>query len=74
MAYTNVLNMLDLAGLPLRSGERTELSPIVVAGGTCAFNPEPLAPFVDLFVLGGRGGRECGDYPALPPGPGGGLG
>ena len=52
MAYTNVLNMLDLAGLPLRSGERTELSPIVVAGGTCAFNPEPLAPFVDLFVLG----------------------
>lgn len=52
MAYTNVLNMLDLAGLPLRSGERTELFPIVVAGGTCAFNPEPLAPFVDLFVLG----------------------
>ena len=52
MAYSNVLNMLDLAGLPLRSGERTELSPIVVAGGTCAFNPEPLAPFVDLFVLG----------------------
>ena len=36
----------------LRSGERTELFPIVVAGGTCAFNPEPLAPFVDLFVLG----------------------
>ena len=52
MAYTNVLNMLDLAGLPLRSGERTELSPIVVAGGTCAFNPEPLAPFVNLSVLG----------------------
>ena len=52
MAYTNVLNMLDLAGLPLRSGERTELSPIVVAGGPCAFNPEPLAPFVDLFGLG----------------------
>ena len=44
MAYTNVLNMLDLAGLPLRSGERTELSPIVVAGGTCAFNPEPWPP------------------------------
>ena len=52
MAYTNVLNMLDLAGLPLRSEERMELTPIVVAGGTCAFNPEPLAPFVDLFVLG----------------------
>ncbi len=52
MAYTNVLNMLDLAGLPLRAEERTSLSPIVVAGGTCAYNPEPLAPFVDLFVLG----------------------
>ena len=52
MAYTNVLNMLDLAGLPLRSEERCDLSPIVVAGGTCAYNPEPLAPFVDLFVLG----------------------
>ena len=52
MAYTNVLNMLDLAGLPVRAEERTGLSPIVVAGGTCAFNPEPLAPFVDLFALG----------------------
>ncbi|WP_130871092.1 TIGR03960 family B12-binding radical SAM protein [Intestinimonas massiliensis (ex Afouda et al. 2020)] len=52
MAYSNVLNMLDLAGLPLRSEERYGLSPIVVAGGTCAYNPEPLAPFVDLFVLG----------------------
>lgn len=52
MAYSNVLNMLDLAGLPLRSAERSGLAPIVVAGGTCAFNPEPLAPFVDLFLLG----------------------
>jgi len=52
MAYTNVLNMLDLAGLPLRSAERPELSPLVVAGGTCCYNPEPLAPFVDFFVLG----------------------
>ena len=52
MAYTNVLNMLDLAGLPIRADERYDLSPIVVAGGTCAFNPEPLAPFVDLFSLG----------------------
>ena len=52
MAYTNVLNMLDLAGLPLRSEERYGLSPIVIAGGTCAYNPEPLAPFVDIFVLG----------------------
>ena len=52
MAYTNVLNMLDLAGLPLRSEERTGLSPLVIAGGTCAFNPEPLAPFIDIFSLG----------------------
>ena len=52
MAYTNVLNMLDLAGLPVRAEERHELSPIIVAGGTCAFNPEPLAPFVDIFSLG----------------------
>ena len=52
MAYTNVLNMLDLAGLPIRAEERYDLAPIVVAGGTCAFNPEPLAPFVDLFSLG----------------------
>ena len=52
MAYTNVLNMLDLAGLPIRSAERKELTPLVVAGGTCCYNPEPLSPFVDLFVLG----------------------
>ncbi len=52
MAYTNVLNMLDLAGLPIRSAERSELTPLVVAGGTCCYNPEPLTPFVDLFVLG----------------------
>ncbi len=52
MAYTNVLNMLDLAGLELRSQDRRELTPLVVAGGTCCYNPEPLAPFVDFFVLG----------------------
>ncbi|MCI8871188.1 MAG: TIGR03960 family B12-binding radical SAM protein [Lawsonibacter sp.] len=52
MSYSNVLNMLDLAGLPLRSEERRELTPLVAAGGTCAYNPEPLAPFVDFFVLG----------------------
>ena len=52
MAYTNVLNMLDLAGLPLRAEERTQLTPLVVAGGTCCYNPEPLAPFIDFFVLG----------------------
>ena len=52
MSYTNVLNMLDLAGLPLRSAERTGLSPLIIAGGTCAFNAEPMAPFVDIFSLG----------------------
>ncbi len=52
MAYTNVLNMLDLAGLPLRSSERKDLSPIVVAGGPCACNPEPIADFIDIFFLG----------------------
>ena len=52
MAYTNVLNMLDLAGLPVRAAERTALAPIVIAGGTCAYNPEPLSPFVDIFSLG----------------------
>ena len=52
MCYTNVLNMLDLAGLPLKSRDRNDLSPIVVAGGPCACNPEPLADFIDLFFLG----------------------
>lgn len=52
MAYTNVLNMLDLAGIPLRASERTDLAPLVVAGGTCCYNPEPLSAFIDFFVLG----------------------
>lgn len=52
MAYTNVLNMLDLAGIPLKSSDRKDLSPLVVAGGPCACNPEPLADFVDIFFLG----------------------
>lgn len=52
MAYTNVLNMLNLSGIPLRSSERSSLSPIIFAGGTSALNPEPLADFIDLFVLG----------------------
>ena len=52
LSYTNVLNMLDLAGVPLRSRDRKELSPIVVAGGPCVCNPEPIADFVDIFFLG----------------------
>jgi len=52
LSYTNILNMIDLAGLPVRSEERKELTPIIMAGGSCAYNAEPLAPFIDLFVLG----------------------
>ncbi|MCF2596995.1 TIGR03960 family B12-binding radical SAM protein [Pseudoflavonifractor phocaeensis] len=52
MAYSNVLNMLDLAEVPLRSADRPDLTPLVVAGGTCCYNPEPLAPFIDFFSLG----------------------
>ena len=51
MSFTNVLDALDLAGLPLRAADRKE-GPFVIAGGPCAFNPEPLAPFVDLVALG----------------------
>ena len=51
MSFTNVLDALDLAGLPLRAADRRE-GPFVIAGGPCAFNPEPLAPFVDLVALG----------------------
>ena len=52
MSFTNVLNMLDLAGLPLRSQERKELNNIVVAGGPCACNAEPIADFIDIFFIG----------------------
>ena len=53
LSFTNVLNMLDLAGIPLRAAERSDtLKQIVVAGGPCACNPEPLADFIDLFFLG----------------------
>jgi len=52
LVYTNVLNMIDLAGMALRSAERGPEDPLVVAGGHCAFNPEPLADFVDAFVVG----------------------
>ncbi len=52
LCYTNVLNMLDLAGIPVRSRERREGDPIVLAGGHCTFNPEPLADFIDVFLIG----------------------
>lgn len=52
MSYTNILNMLSLAGIPLRSKDRTGLNNIVFAGGVCAYNPEPLADYIDFFALG----------------------
>ena len=52
MAYSNILNMLNLAGVPLHSEDRHGLKNMVFAGGICAFNPEPLAEFVDFFSLG----------------------
>lgn len=52
MSFTNILNMLDLAGIPLRAAERSDSFPLVVGGGPCAYNPEPLADFFDFFVIG----------------------
>jgi len=52
LAYPNVLNMLDLAGIAPRSADRGEGSPLVIAGGNCCYNPEPLSDFIDLFVIG----------------------
>lgn len=50
--YTNVLNALDLAGIPLKSIERDESHPLIIAGGHAAYNPEPMAEFIDAFVIG----------------------
>ena len=52
MAYSNILNMLHLSGVPLHSKDRHDLKNIVFAGGVCAFNPEPLADYIDFFSLG----------------------
>src|SRR5205807_2517010 len=52
LVYTNVLNCIDLAGVPVRAADRKPEHSLVAAGGHCAFNPEPLADFVDLFVIG----------------------
>ena len=52
MSYTTILNMLDLAGIPLLARDRSDADPLVVAGGPCAYNPEPLADFFDLFMIG----------------------
>lgn len=52
MSFTNILNMLELGGIPLLASDRTEENPIIIAGGPCAYNPEPLADFVDIFLIG----------------------
>ncbi len=52
LTFTNILNMLDLGGIPIRAADRADAHPIVFAGGPAVFNPEPLAPFVDFFLIG----------------------
>ena len=52
LTYTNVLNILDLAQIPLFSSQRKSSHPLIIAGGSCALNPEPMADFIDLFVIG----------------------
>ncbi len=52
MVFTNVLNMLDLAGIPLLSGERSDDDPLISAGGPICYNPEPMADFIDFFFIG----------------------
>ena len=52
MCYTNILQILDLSGIPLHAKERTEDDPIVIGGGPCTYNPEPIAEFFDLFYIG----------------------
>ncbi len=59
LSYTNILNMLDLAGVPIKSSDRHSLSQLVVAGGPCACNPEPLADFIDLFFIGEGEEVDC---------------
>lgn len=52
LSYTNLLNMLDLGNIPIKSSERDDSFPVIIAGGPCAYNPEPLADFVDAFLIG----------------------
>jgi radical SAM family uncharacterized protein/radical SAM-linked protein len=52
LSYTNILNMLDLGGLPVRAKDRGDSFPVVIAGGPCAVNPLPISPFIDAFLIG----------------------
>jgi radical SAM family uncharacterized protein len=64
LTATNILNLVDLAGVPIRSSDRGSGDPLVLVGGHCAFNPEPMADFVDAFVLG-DGEEVVGELSAL---------
>jgi radical SAM superfamily enzyme YgiQ (UPF0313 family) len=64
LTYTNIINMLELGKIPLLQAERGPGDPFVIAGGPCAFNPEPLADFLDLVVLG-KGRKSLGN--SFPP-------
>ena len=59
LSYTNILAMLDLSGIPLHSDARTENDPIIVCGGPCCCNPEPMAEFIDIFLLGDGESLDC---------------
>ena len=62
MCYTNILQILELSGIPLRAADRGENDPIVIGGGPCTYNPEPLADFFDLFYIGeGETVIRCAD-------------
>ena len=61
MCYTNILNMLDLSGIPLLARDRSEEDPIVVSGGPCVYNAEPVADFFDVFFIGES------EEPDVPP-------
>lgn len=50
MCYTNILNMIDLSGIPVLSKDRTDEDPIVVSGGPCVYNAEPMTDFIDVFL------------------------
>ena len=52
LTYTNVLNMLDMAGIPVLASERDNSHPLIIAGGSCCLNPEPMSDFIDVFIIG----------------------
>ena len=65
LSFSNILNMLDLGGIPVLAKERTDLRHIVACGGPCAYNPEPLADFVDLFMIGDESVTPTHGAPAM---------